>query len=568
MLKSLLVSLWGGRREAPPGDIDRAIASFRAGRLDDASDEAQRILRADPDHARAWNLLGGIAIERGDERAAAQYFENAAALAPQDAVIVTNLAECRRRTGDLDGAETLARSVLQVDSSEPAATHTLALILTAQGRGEEAFQYCQRLVSLDPDFEPGRAAYLFLLQLVEVLNPGQITSEHIRLARRIVVPERWRAPRHTNSADPERPLRIGYVSADFCRHAASYFIEPVLSGHDHERFATVCYSGVAQPDEVTERLRGLAGSWREVARISDESLAELVRDDGIDILVDLSGHTRGNRLGVFARKPAPLQLTWFGYPGTTGLEGMDYRITDALCDPPGESESFYTEKLLRLPDIMYCYQPPADMPPVTEAPAVRKGYVTFGAVNGASKLTPRWIALWAQLLAEVPGSRLIVAAMPAGAAQERVRRMIVEQGIDPSRVVIRERMPYAQFWALHGEIDLALDTYPCNGGTTTCETAWLGVPVVTISGERYGGNRLGTSMLTSMGLGHLVARTPAEYVAIARRLATDIAQLAALRETVRERMRASPITDRSRFMGNLERCFRDIWRQWCAGQVR
>ena len=568
MLKSILFSLWRRRRSPDAGDIDAAIACFRAARLDDASEIAQRILRVNPDDAKAWNLLGGIAIERGDERAATSYFEDAAALAPGDAGIVTNLAESKRRAGDLDRAEVLSRSALNIDPNCIAATHTLTLVLTAQGRGTEAFGYCQRLVSLDPDFASGRAAYLFLLQLTELLDPAQIASEHRRLAQRIAVPERWRRARHINFPDPERRLRVGYVSADFCQHAASHFSEPVLSGHNRDGFEVLCYSGVGRPDEVTERLRALTDIWRDVARVPDERLAEMVRDDGIDILVDLSGHTRGNRLGVFARKPAPIQLTWFGYPGTTGLESIDYRITDALCDPPGASESFYTEKLVRLPDIMYCYQPPADMPEVAEPPAVRNGYVTFGAMNGAPKLTPRWVAHWADLLAEVPHSRLILAAIPAGAAQERLRGMISQRGIDPLRITIRERMPYLEFWKLHHEIDLALDTYPCNGGTTTCETVWLGVPVVTFAGERYGGNRLGTSMLASMGLSRLVARTPAEYLAIARELAADIPQLAALRGELRGRMRTSALTDRDRFMRNLERHFRDIWRQWCAGQGR
>lgn len=568
MLKSILSSLWNRRRRPDTGDIGTAISCFHAGRLDDAGEIAQQILRANPDSAKAWNLLGGIAIERGDERAATSYFEDAAALAPRDAEIVTNLAECRRRRGNLDGAEALSRSALDIDPNCIAAAHTLALVLTAQGRGADAFEYCQRLVSLDPDFAPGRAAYLFLLQLTEVLDPAQIASEHRRLAGRIAVPERWRRARHANVPDPERRLRIGYVSSDFCRHAASFFTEPVLSGHDPDGFETVCYSGVGRPDDVTERLRALAGIWRDVARIPDEALAELVREDGIDILVDLSGHTRGNRLGVFARKPAPLQLTWFGYPATTGLNGMDYRITDPICDPPGASESFYTEKLLRLPDIMYCYQPPADMPEVAEPPALRNGYVTFGAMNGAPKLTPRWLALWADLLAAVPQSRLILAAVPAGAAQERVRGMLAEHSIDPARITIRERMPYLEFWALHHEVDLALDTYPCNGGTTTCETAWLGVPVVTLAGERYGGVRLGSSMLASMGLHHLIARAPAEYLAIARGLAADVPQLATLRRELRGRMRASALTDSDRFMRSLERCLRDIWRQWCAGQGR
>ena len=564
MLRSLLHGLLGKRRYAGAADIDTAVASFHAGRLDQAGEMAQEILRARPDDAKAWNLLGGIAVARGDERAAVACFEDAMTLSPSDVGIVTNLAECRRRTGDLDGAEAGACAALEIDPDYVPALHTLALVLTAQGRGADACVQCRRYISLNPDFERGREAYLFALQLTDVVSAEEIAAEHRRLARRIAVPEHWARARHANRPDPERRLRVGYVSADFWRHAASYFTEPVLAGHDRAEFEIYCYSGVERLDEVTARFRSLADVWREVTGVPDEQVAGMVRDDGIDLLVDLSGHTKGNRLSVFARKPAPLQFTWFGYPGTTGLERIDYKITDALCDPPGASETYYTERLLRLPDIMYCYQPPRDMPAVSEAPALRAGHVTFGAMTGAPKLTPRWVALWADLLAQVPGSRLIFAAIPAGATQERLLAAFSERGIAPGRVTLRGRLPYPEFWALHGEIDLALDTYPCNGGTTTCETAWLGVPVVTFAGARYGGNRLGASMLASMGLGELVARTPEEYLAIARGLAADIPRLAALRRGMRGRMQGSTLTDRPRFMRNLERSYRGVWREWCA----
>ncbi|MBI4190855.1 MAG: tetratricopeptide repeat protein [Betaproteobacteria bacterium] len=568
MLKSLLASIARKRPAAGPGDFGAAVAHFHAGRLGEADELAHRILRRDPDHAEAWNLLGAIALARGEQSAAARHFEDAAALAPLDAGIITNLAETKRRNGDLDGAEALSRQALAIDPRRVPALHTLVLTLKAQGRGAEAFEYCQLLLSLDPDFGPGREAYLFLLQLTDVLEPLQVAAEHCRLARRIEVPARWRSLRHANTPDPERRLRIGYVSADFFQHAASYFIEPVLSGHDGRGFDVICYAGVKRPDEITDRLRQSVGTWRDVLGLDDERLAELIFDDAVDILVDLSGHTAGNRMPVFARKPAPLQLTWFGYPGTTGLESIDYKITDAICDPPGMSDTLYAERLLRLPDVLYCYQPPADMPEVVELPALRNGYVTFGGMNDAAKLNPQWIALWAGLLAEVPRSRLVLASVPAGATRDRLCGMFSQHGVDPARIAIHDRMPYDKFWELHHDVDVALDTYPCNGGTTTCETVWLGVPVVTFAGSRFGGNRLGTSMLASLGLHELIARTQDDYLAIARGLAADLSRLAALRRDLRTRMRASPLTDRDRFMRNLERAYRGIWREWCARRRR
>lgn len=568
MLKSWLASMVRKRRLAGPGDFDAAVVHFHAGRLGEANELSHRVLRGDPDHAQAWNLLGAIALARGEHSAAARHFEDASALAPLDAGIITNLAEALRRSGDLDGAEAFCRKALAIDPERVTALHTLALALTAQGRGADAFECCQLLLSLDPDFAPGWEAYLFLLQLTDALEPVQVAAEHRRLARRIEVPARWRSLRHANTPDPERRLRVAYVSADFYQHAASYFIEPVLSGHDGRGFDVICYAGVTRPDEITDRLRQSVGTWRDVLGLDDERLAELILDDAVDILVDLSGHTAGNRMAVFARKPAPLQLTWFGYPGTTGLDSIDYKVTDAVCDPPGASETLYTERLLRLPDVLYCYQPPADMPEVAESPALRNGYVTFGGMNGAAKLNPQWIALWAGLLSEVPRSRLVLAAVPVGATGDRLRTLFSRHGVDPARISMHARMPYEKFWELHHEVDVALDTYPCNGGTTTCETVWLGVPVVTFMGSRFGGNRLGTSMLASLGLHELTARTSADYLAIARGLAADLPRLAALRRGLRARMRASSLTDRDRFMRNLERAYRDIWREWCARQAR
>ena len=568
MLKSLLAAIVRRRPDAGPGDFEAAVAHFHAGRLGEANELAHRILRSDPDYAEAWNLLGAIALEQGDPRAAAQNFEDAVALAPLDAGIITNLAETKRRSGDFDDAEALSRKALGIDPGRVTALHTLALALTAQGRGEEAFECYQRLQSLDQDFAPGRDGYLFLLQLIDRLEPLQVTAEHRRLAQRIEVPVRWKSLRHANTADPERRLRLGYVSVDFCQHAASYFIEPFLAGHDERAFDVICYAGVRRPDATTERLRRLAGTWRDVLGLADEMLAELILDDAVDILVDLSGHTAGNRMPVFARKPAPLQLTWFGYPGTTGLENIDYKITDAICDPPGMSDTLYTERLLRLPDVLYCYQPPGDMPEVVEVGVLRNGYVTFGGMTGAAKLIPAWIAVWARLLADVQQSRLVLASIPAGATRDRLRSMFSRHGVDPARIAIHDRLPYDKFRELHHGIDIALDTYPCNGGTTTCETVWLGVPVVTLTGSRFGGNRLGTSMLASMGLHELIAGTQDDYLAIARGLAADFPRLAALRRDLRTRMRASPLTDCDRFMRNLEGAYRDIWREWCARQGR
>jgi predicted O-linked N-acetylglucosamine transferase (SPINDLY family) len=363
-----------------------------------------------------------------------------------------------------------------------------------------------------------------------------------------------------------RRLRVGYVSPDFKDHVIAFFVEPFLSSHDHARFEIYCYDSAESRDDVTTRFKSYADHWREIDRLDDGALAAMIRKDGIDILVDLAGHTRGGRLTAFAHKPAPVQIAYLGYPMTSGLDCMDYRISDAVCDPPGQTESHYTETILRLTDTLCCYRPSADMPEVNALPALTRGYFTFGSFNHPAKINDAVIALWSELLTGVDHAKLLLAPVPLGETRERILGGFARHGIPAGRLEFETRLPTRDYQALRNRVDIALDAFPCTGGSTTCETLWMGVPMVNLAGDRFV-SRVGASMLTAVGLPQCVATSPAGYLAIATGLASDTGKLAALRATLREQMRASPLYDGAGLARNLETLYGQAWRNWCAKQA-
>jgi predicted O-linked N-acetylglucosamine transferase (SPINDLY family) len=360
-----------------------------------------------------------------------------------------------------------------------------------------------------------------------------------------------------------RRLRVAYVSPNFRDHAVTYFLESILECHDRERFHVICYSDVVREDEYTRRLKQSCAQWIDSSHLGDDELAETIRRDAVDILVDLSGHTERNRLLVFARKPAPLQVTWNGYANTTGMSAMDYRISDFVADPPGMTDHLHTEKLIRLPDIYMVFRPPQDSPAVNDLPAAKSGHVTFGSFNALPKITPRVISIWSRILLSVGNSRLLLAAVPAGRTRERILETFSADGIDASRIEIHDKLPTYEFLALHRRADIALDPFPFSGTTTTCHTLWMGLPIVTLEGRSHV-SRTTTAMLTAMDLASLVAGSEDEYVTLAASLASDTERMAGMRQTMRARMLNSPLTDGRRFAPHLERAYREIWTTWCT----
>jgi predicted O-linked N-acetylglucosamine transferase (SPINDLY family) len=365
---------------------------------------------------------------------------------------------------------------------------------------------------------------------------------------------------------PERRLRVGYVSADFRTHPVGCYVEPLLAGHDRARFEVSCYANVARPDAVTRRLQGLADHWVSLLGIPDAAAAERIRQDRIDILVDLAGHTSGNRLLVFARRPAPVQVTYIGYPGTTGMPAIAYRISDANGDPPGLTEKYYTEETIRLPEVAWCYQPP-DAPEVGDLPLARTGHVTFGSFNNLAKVTPEVIAVWSRILRALPGAHLHLLTGAGQRADGRLREQLTREGIDAERVTLFPRQSRDKYLKLYTAVDVCLDPFPYHGCTTTLDALWMGVPVVTLAGKAYV-QRQAVVSLAHLGLHELIADDPDAYVEAALRLANDRFRLNELWANLRPRMRDSTLTNPARFVPSLEDAYRTMWKRWLTSAER
>jgi predicted O-linked N-acetylglucosamine transferase (SPINDLY family) len=515
------------RAPTPAELMAEARARFDANDLVRAQLLFEDVLELEPGHADALHFMGLTGHRVRDLGFAMEYFERSIEARPDDAVFHNNLGS----------------------------------ILVECGRTEEAARFFRKALQIDPGLHAARANLISVMVLRENVRPEEVFAEHVAWAKIHADPLLERTRPHSNTREPERRLRIGYVSADFRQHALSFFIEPVLASHDAAGFEVFCYRAGPIVDDVTRRLKGLVGNWHDIADLDDEQAVELIRSHRIDILVDLSGHLRDNRLLVFARKPAPIQVTYLAYPNTTGMAAVDYRLTDAVCDPPGATERYYRETLIRLPGCMWCYQPREDMPAVSPSPAQKSGSVTFASMNGANKVTERMLSLWARILAEVPGSRIVLTTVPEQ-GRKRILDALTQAGIAEERISMHDRLPTKDFWALYEGIDIMLDTFPMNGGTTTCEALWLGVPVITRCGDIFQ-SRAGLSILGTLGLQELIATSDAQYVRIAVGLAQDKERLAALRAGLRERMRSSPLTDAPVFTRHLEAAYRTLWRTWC-----
>lgn len=526
----------------------------------------QRAAAARPDASEVFYNLGSVFCARSEFDKAANSYRRAIAVRPDFAEALSNLGGVLKSIGDYDEAESCYRRAIEIKPEFAEAHYNLGNLLHLFGRLDEAIAAYRRTLDLKPDFVTAHSNLVYALNFHPDYEPAAIFEAHLAWARRHAEPlGRFVAP-HANVPAPDRRLRVGYVSPNFRDHAVTYFFEPTLAHHDARQFDVVCYSDVTRPDAYTQRLQSYRATWRDCTRLDDAALAELVRQDAIDILVDLTGHTDNNRLLAFARKPAPVQVTWNGYANTTGMSAIDYRISDAYADPPGMSDQLHSERLVRLPEIYMAFRPPDDSPPVGDLPAARAGHVTFGSFNALAKITPQVVALWGRLLQAVPSARLIICTVPAGSARGRVTQMFAAQGVDAARLEMHGTLPFPEFLALHQRADIALDPFPFHGTTTTCHTLWMGVPVVTRAGASHV-SRVGVSILANLGLPQLIARSDDEYLTIAQSLAADTVSLGRLRAELRDRMLAAANTDGARLTRHLESAYRDMWRRWCATQT-
>jgi len=512
-------------------------------------------------HADAWNNQGVIHRREGNGEAATFCFTKALEANPKMNLANKNLGACYGAMGRMSDSIKLTRAALESNASDAEAYNNLALLLRDQGDLDECLGHLDACLKLEPKNTHANSNRLMTLNyfsdktLEEVFDAHRSFGED--LERRVPLdPPVWKS-----AGSRDNLLRIGYISPDFYRHSVSYFIHAALAHHDPTFAHVTCYSDVASEDDKTQLFKSLVPRWRHILGKSDEEVARMIRDDGIDILVDLTGHTGNNRLAMIARRPAPVTVTWIGYPHTTGLSRMDYRISDEQVDPP-ECPGLTTEKLVYLPDCFLCYTPPENVPPIRLKPS-RDAYgcVTYGCFNNLSKVSPLTLKLWCRLLHTVPECRLFLKskALLCPEVQERFRRVFVEQGIEAHRVDLSGLQPQlGSHLSMYNFVDVALDTAPYAGTTTTCEALYMGVPVVTLRGRGIHAQNVGASLLNTVQLGDLVANSEEEYVQKAAQLGRDATRLGALRAGLRTRMERSALCDGPRHTARLERLYASL----------
>jgi protein O-GlcNAc transferase len=546
-----------------PGFLSNRAETLRClGRLDEAIEGFELSLAFDEQLVESWFNLGLAHAARGSSLPARHAFARAAALRPGDRKLEQRLARAHQELGELDAASELLQSRLARDPDDARSHAQLGVVQFHLGRHTEALASLRRSLALEPAPET-HSALLFQLMFASGVGALDLREEARAFGKRYAPPE-LALPEATRNRvlDPERRLKVGYVSAAFREHVTANVVLPLLRHHDRERFEIFCYASQASSDATTNTFRGVAEHFVDVVGLDDDQAAAQIARDEIDILVDLTMHMAGNRLQVFARKPAPLQLTWFAYPGTTGLDSIDYRISDVFLDPPNVGDELYVERTLRLPDSFWCWEPLLDELDSGPPPSLARGHVTFGCLNNFCKVTDETLELWCQVLRALPDARLLLLA-PVGSARERVRERLSRLGVSGDRVRFVAHQARRPYFELYREIDVCLDTLPYGGHTTSLDAFWMGVPVVTLVGDRLVG-RAGLCQAHHLGLPELVATTSAELVERSVALARNFAKLSELRQTLRARLSASPLMNGPRFATQFEALYRTIWRSWCV----
>jgi predicted O-linked N-acetylglucosamine transferase (SPINDLY family) len=543
------------------GKLDEAIACYR------------RALELKPDFADAHNSLGIGMQDQGRMTDAMTCFQRALQLQPDMADAHNNLGNVLKDAAQFTAAIAYYQRALQLKPEMHEAHNNLGNALKDQGKLDEAIACYRRALELKPDFAEVRSNLIFSLNYRPGVTLAELAEAHAEFDRRHGAPAcgspppatcaRVRrpaqgAPTRSTWCPPARRLRLGFISPDFCQHPVGFFLIRTLENLDRQEVEIVCYSDRVAKDSMTARFQTVAALWRDVLGWNHERLAAQVRDDKIDILFDLAGHTARNRMLTFVRKPAPIQITWIGYEGTTGLSAIDYLLADRYMVPE-KVETYFREKVLRLPDCYLCYDPPEDSPAVSALPALRSGCVTLASCNNLAKINGEVVAAWADILRRVPGARLLLKyrGLEDEGLRDRYFGLFAAQGISADRLDIEGWSPLGELLARHNGIDVALDPFPFAGGVTTCNALWMGVPVVTWPGETFA-SRHALSYLSTVGLTETIAGSREEYVEIAVRLATDLSHLAAIRAALRQQMAASPLCDGPRFARQLMTVLRGL----------
>jgi protein O-GlcNAc transferase len=536
-----------------------------AGQVDPAIDAFCKANSLEPNDAGTHVNLGVAYSRKKQFEKAIESYRDAITINSTLPTAYSNLGNAYLEINRIDEAAAAFQDALTLDPTLAEIHNNLGNAYREMGFLEKAVAASRRAVELKPDYSEARSNLLFNLNCLHGLDVHAIAEEHFQWNHQhAVVFHKFITP-HSNDRAPDRRLRVGYISPDFRDHAVARFLLPWLEQIDRSQFEVFCYSNHPQVDQTTESIKRVVDFWRDIFLQSDQQTADSIREDRIDILVDLAGHTARNRLLVFALKPAPVQVSLIGYPNTTGLETMDYRVTDEYADPPGLTASLHSEKLIYLKPSAWCFHPLGDTPEIISSDrSVRP--LTFCSFNNFAKVTDEMLQVWCKILQAAEGSRLLLKSrgLQCPIVRQRVTELMGGLGIASGRLVFASHEPnYSDHLALYGQADIALDTFPYHGTTTTCEALWMGVPVVTLAGKSHV-SRVGVSLLTNVGLEELIARNTDEYVQIAVALANNPSRLGNLRSILRQRMQLSPLTDSKAFATNMQKTYRQMWKTWCA----
>jgi len=573
--------------------LKNAQYALKEQKIEDAQKCFSLILKIDSSHALSYYSLGSISLSQKKIHEALENFEKAAYYCQDDPNILYQYAHtlfklakysksveqykkalqlnpnhvpslndysaCMYILGKLDEAEKTARKVIEINPSHVHPYVNLANALKDKGHIDEAIDTYEKALSIDPSFYVARSNKLLCICYSD-WDKKAVLEEHKKWEENLplVVPQR-QFKKHIFKKD-KKPLRIGYISADFKTHSAAYYIEPIITHHDRTEFEIFCYSDVMNPDIVTLRLRQMDLNWREIHDKEQKDIADSIKNDNLDFLIDLAGHAGNKRLQLFMSQLAPIQITYLGYPNTTGLSAMDYRFTDRWADPV-DQDIYYTEKLYRLPNGFLCYRPPDHAPDVTETPALKNGYITFGSFNTLAKINQKTIEIWSQILKLVPTAKLLIKnkQMNDASVRNSYKEYFIHQNIDKDRIVLQEySSSREEHLKCYGHIDISLDTFPYNGTTTTCEALWMGVPVITLAGTNHAG-RVGVSLLTVIGLQGMIAPDYANYISLAVFLANNIDKVSQMRKNLRLTLCCSPLCDGASFTKTIENAYKDMW---------
>lgn len=541
-----------------------AVQHQQAGRHEQAERLYGQVLAQEPNHPDALHLLGAIHLQRRDYQSAIKLVSRAIEVHPNVASFHNTLGLALAGQERLDEAAHAYRAAVQLQPNMPAAQFNLAHVLINQGEVADAIAHYRKTLSIDPADPDCHSNLLYAMHFDPAYSARDVADESARWNTIHAEPLRHAIQSHPNDRSPDRKLRIGFVSADLWGHAVGRFLLPLLQNLDRRQFDVCCYVDNLHYDATSDQLKQHSHIWRQIAGMSDDSAAEMIRADRIDILIDLSVHSGMHRLLLFARKPAPVQGSYLGYPGTTGLAAMDWRISDQFLDPPDASPMPWIERILRLNGTYWCYQAPPEASAIHELPALRDPdrAITFGCLNKNYKVSDPTLACWMRLMRDLPGSRFVLLAHE-GIFRQRVLRTLRDAGIDPTRMEFVGVRPLAQHLSGYHRIDIALDTFPYNGGTTTCDALWMGVPVVTLAGQMPVG-RAGVSILSHAGLPQWIARDETEYLQIAIQLAGDVNLLAQIRRQLRSQLQDSALTNGRQFAMSMGKALRTMWHDWCA----